>query len=131
MTDVSGGSLRLDQWLFYARFFKSRSLAAKQCKARKIRINGEPQTKASAQVAVGDVLTFPKAGRIVVVKVAALGTRRGPAPEARALYEDLSPPPPKTEEQAAENRHEVRDKGAGRPTKAHRRAIERLKRLFG
>lgn len=127
MTEVH--ARRLDQWLFYARFFKSRSLAAKQCRARRIRINGAPQIKASAQVAVGDVLTFPKAGRIVVVKIAALGTRRGPAPEARALYEDLSPPrdekPP-----VDEPRHAMRDKGAGRPTKAHRRAIERLKRLF-
>ena len=131
MTAGDAQSIRLDQWLFYARFFKSRSLAAKQCKARRIRINGTPQTKASAQVAVGDVLTFPKAGRIVVVKIAALGARRGPAPEARALYEDLSPPPPGAEEQAPERRHAARDKGAGRPTKAHRRAIERLKRLFG
>ncbi|MCG8503522.1 MAG: RNA-binding S4 domain-containing protein [Sphingomonadales bacterium] len=131
MTDLPGGRLRLDQWLFHARFFKSRSLAAKQCRARKIRINGEPQTKASAQVAVGDVLTFPKAGRIVVVRIAALGTRRGPAPEARGLYEDLSPPPKSEEKDTAEIPQAVRDKGAGRPTKAHRRAIERLKRLFG
>ena len=119
---------RLDQWLWYARFYKSRSLAAKICRARKVRINGVAQSKASATVTEGDVLTFAKGERIFVVKVHGLGHRRGPAAEARALYEDLSPPRPL--QPTPTPMSEDRPRGAGRPTKADRRAIERLKRLF-
>lgn len=93
--DVAQGRLRLDKWLLYARFVKTRSLAAKLCASGKMRVNGGGRvTKASHMVRVGDVLTFPLASHIRVIKVLALATRRGPAPEARRLYEDLSPPTP-------------------------------------
>jgi ribosome-associated heat shock protein Hsp15 len=118
------GALRLDKWLWHARFFKSRSLAAKLCAGSRVRVNRRVVSKPSATVRVGDVLTFPQAERIRVVRVAALGTRRGPAPEAAALYEDLSPP----ERASAAAR---RIPGAGRPTKAERRAIDRLKAMRG
>ena len=116
---------RLDKWLWYARFFKTRSLATRVCAASRVRINRVVVAKANAAVKIGDVLTFPQASRIRVVEVAALGERRGPAAEARALYTDLVPYEPVVGETAAPA---PRARGAGRPTKAERRATERLKR---
>jgi ribosome-associated heat shock protein Hsp15 len=86
---VASGSLRIDKWLWYARFFKSRSLASKFCESGLMRINGETTQKAHHALRVGDVLTFPIGHRVRIVRVLALGERRGPAPEARALYEEL------------------------------------------
>ncbi|MEL0107648.1 MAG: RNA-binding S4 domain-containing protein [Rhodospirillales bacterium] len=117
--------LRIDKWLWYARFFKSRSLAAKQCNDKRIRINGEAGVKAHHLIKAGDVLTFPKGPHIRVIKIIALATRRGPAPEAQALYEDLEPPVSRKQKQSSQVA--ARDPGAGRPTKADRRAIDRLK----
>ncbi len=82
-------SVRLDKWLWQARFFKSRALASKLCAAGRVRIYGEVVTKAHAANRPGHVLTFPQARDIRVVRVMALGTRRGPAVEARTLYDDL------------------------------------------
>lgn len=120
-------SLRLDKWLWHARFFKSRTLAAKHCAAGRVRINRLAADKAHQQVRPGDVLTFPQGNDVRVVRVVALGARRGPAPEARTLYDDLAPPEPR---QAAAKRPPPpgrREKGAGRPTKLERREIDRLK----
>lgn len=89
MTEASG--LRIDKWLWYARLFKSRSQASKLAAEGRIRVDGKIVTRAHHPVKVGDVLTFPKARHIRVVRVVALGTRRGPAAEARTLYEDLLP----------------------------------------
>ena len=86
---------RLDKWLWFARFFKSRTLAAKLCEEERIRVNRALIAKAHQPVRVGDVLTFPQARQIRVVRVLGLGARRGPAEEARTLYEDLDPPSPK------------------------------------
>ncbi|MBY6046453.1 RNA-binding S4 domain-containing protein [Vannielia litorea] len=85
-------SLRIDKWLFHARFFKTRSLAAKLVSEGKLRVDGTPISKPSRTVSPGDTLTFPKDRHIRVIRIVALGTRRGPAPEAQALYEDLAPP---------------------------------------
>ncbi|EWY37339.1 tRNA synthetase RNA-binding protein [Skermanella stibiiresistens SB22] len=121
--ELASGRLRLDKWLWYARFFKTRSLAAKLCAAGAVRIGGTPVTKAHHAVKPGDVLTFAQGRHIRIIKVLALAARRGPAPEARALYEDLSPPAPET----AMPRSAERAPGSGRPTKADRRATERLR----
>ena len=123
----TGERIRLDKWLWHARFFKTRSLAAKVCRAGKVRINGAHIKKASALVHLGDVLTFPQAKLIKIVKLLAVGERRGPAPEAQALYEDLSPPAPKQKDKIKLQAPFVRDAGAGRPTKADRRAVDKLK----
>ena len=87
---LSEPSIRLDKWLWHARFFKSRSLASKICGSGRIRVNGVTVEKAHFGVRVGQVVTFPQAHRIWVVRILGLGTRRGPAPEAQLLYEDLS-----------------------------------------
>jgi ribosome-associated heat shock protein Hsp15 len=84
---------RLDKWLWCARFYKSRSLAADACRSRHVRLDGRVIDKANAQVKPGSVISFPWGDRVRVIRVAALADRRGPAPEARDLYEDLSPPP--------------------------------------
>ena len=81
--------LRLDKWLWQARFFKTRALAAQVIGKRRIRINETVITKTHYRVRPGDVLTFPQGHSIRVVRVLATGTRRGPANEARTLYEDL------------------------------------------
>ena len=72
---------------------------------------------------VGDVLTIALERRVLVLKVAALGTRRGPLAEAQKLYEDLSPPPPPREAPAPQPPGQ-REAGAGRPTKRDRRRID-------
>lgn len=125
--DVGGReTLRLDKWLWYARFLKSRSLATRLCQSRAVRLNRRPISKANTSVKVGDVLTLAVANRVRVVRVLALGERRGPASEAAKLYQDLTPEqPPATK--AVPSGAVTRDQGAGRPTKADRRAIDRLK----
>ncbi len=130
---MSGDRQRLDKWLWYARFFKTRSLATRVCTASRVRINRVVVAKANAALKIGDVLTFPQASRIRVVEVAALGERRGPAAEARALYTDLTPDQPVAGKTAVgvPAAPAPRARGAGRPTKAERRATERFKRGDG
>ncbi len=92
--DDSG--LRLDKWLWQARFFKTRALAAQIAARRKVRINRTLVTKPHYRVRPGDVLTFPQGREIRVVRILALGVRRGPAPEAQMLYENVAEEAPST-----------------------------------
>jgi ribosome-associated heat shock protein Hsp15 len=85
--------LRLDKWLWQARFFKSRSLAAGVIEAGAVRVNGIRVTRPGREVTEGDTLTFAQGGRIRVIRVLALGQRRGPASEAQDLYTDLDSAP--------------------------------------
>ena len=126
MSDTQAATLRLDKWLWHARFARTRSLAAKLVAGARFRINGNPTDKAHHAVRPGDVLTFPLGPHIRVIKVLALGTRRGPAPEARLLYDDLDPPK-STPTVPAEPPVAPRADGAGRPTKRERRETDRLK----
>ncbi|CUH63788.1 Heat shock protein 15 [Thalassovita gelatinovora] len=109
--------LRLDKWLWHARFFKTRGLAAKTVSAGHVRVNSTKVSKPAQSVGAGDVLTFPQGRQIRVVQVEALGERRGPAPEAQMLYTDLTPPedniPPAP-----------RFEGKGRPSKRDRRMFD-------
>ena len=102
---------------------KTRSLATKLIVDGRMRVNGAPTQKAHYTVKLGDVLTFPLGPHIRVIKVVALGSRRGPAPEAQARYEDLDPPRPAAPRQAASAPFEERKPGAGRPTKRDGRRI--------
>lgn len=86
------GSQRLDKWLWFARFFKSRSEAANMCTSRHLRLDGRVIEKPHATVRVGSVISFPRNGCVVVVKVEGIPERRGPFILARTLYKDLSPP---------------------------------------
>ncbi|WP_353937428.1 RNA-binding S4 domain-containing protein [Mesorhizobium liriopis] len=85
------GRQRIDKWLFFARLVKSRSLGAKLVELGRVRINRRKAEKPSDAVHVGDVLTLNLDRRIAVLRVLDLGERRGPAPEAQGLYEDLAP----------------------------------------
>ena len=88
----------------------------------KVRVNGARVSKAAFQVGAADVLTFSKEREVRVVRIAAVGVRRGPAAEARALYEDLSPPQDAPEPAAP------KFDGQGRPTKRDRRKLEDARR---
>lgn len=114
-------SVRLDRFLFASRLFKSRTLAQTACEANHVRVNGEP-ARSSHALRVGDeIRAFSPRGSIVWEVLQLAEKRLGP-PQARLLYADHSPPPPPREERVA-----VRDRGAGRPTKADRRATERFR----
>lgn len=118
-------SQRIDVWLWHARFYKTRSRATKMVRGGKVRLNGNVCKKSSTLISIADVLTFSRADDILIARVQAFAARRGPAPEAQMLYEDLTP----AKEQATEKRDghiSNRDKGSGRPTKNERRAIDRL-----
>ncbi len=120
---TAAGRQRIDKWLFFARIIKSRTLAAKLVEAGKVRVNGDKIDQPAHPIKPGDGLTITLDRRIAVLRVLQPGARRGPAEEARTLYEDLSPPPDaRPAPPVAE-----RDEGAGRPTKRERREIDRLR----
>jgi ribosome-associated heat shock protein Hsp15 len=117
-------SVRLDKWLWAARVFKTRSLAADACDGGKVDVNAQA-AKPAKPLHPGDVVrvTLPQ-GRYRTLKVMMLGERRGPPRVARVLFEDLTPPEPPRTRLARPPR---RLPGAGRPTKRERREIERLR----
>ena len=117
-------TLRLDKWLWYTRLCKTRTQATVLCRSGQVRVNRTPIRKPNHAVRPDDVLTFALGRRIWVVRVVALGERRGPFREAQTLYEDLSPPPVPRADRTLESGR--RDRGAGRPTKRDRRAIDRF-----
>lgn len=128
MTGPAEESVRIDRWLLAARVYKTRSLCAEACAGGKVEVN-DHTASAHKLVRVGDrVAATTVAGRRQLV-VRALGLRRLSAPDARELYEDVTPPP--TPEELERRRYampEFRDPGAGRPTKRDRRDIQRLRR---
>lgn len=82
--------LRLDKWLWQARFFKTRAEAALRIEKGKVRINGQRCTKPGHGIMTGDVLTFAQEGGVRVIRILGLGLRRGPASEAQLLYLDVA-----------------------------------------
>jgi ribosome-associated heat shock protein Hsp15 len=126
---VRGGApteepVRVDRWLWAARFYKTRSLAHAACEGGKVDVNGQA-ARPSRSVRTGDRLriTLGEWRRELVVR--AVGERRGPAPEARTLYEDLSPPPPPRARRLPPPL--LRTAGLGRPTKRDRRLLDRVR----
>ena len=125
--------VRLDKWLWYARFFKTRSLATKLILSGKLRINGEVTSKPHRQAQIGLVLTFPQGPLIRVIRIDEIDKGRGPAPEAAMLYTDLDPPTARQtnkEVRLDHRRFENRLIGSGRPTKKDRRETTKLKDPF-
>ena len=121
-------ALRLDKWLWYARFFKTRTMATKAIAGGRFRLDGEVMSKPHRTAIIGQTLTFAQGANIRVIRIVALGSRRRPASEAMLLYEYLvSPQPKQTEITAHDPGFEVREKGVGRPTKRERRLTDRLK----
>ncbi len=92
---TSEGACRIDVWLWRARLFKTRSLSARFIEQGGVRlVRGGTETrldKASRPVRIGDGLVMAVGGRLIAVKVEAIGERRGPPGEARSLYSELGP----------------------------------------
>ncbi|HEY4199063.1 MAG TPA: RNA-binding S4 domain-containing protein [Devosiaceae bacterium] len=130
MADLAGdrpGKQRLDKWLFFSRAVKSRTLAQKLVESGAVRVNAERTTSSDHKVGAGDVLTFTLHTRLLVWRIRDPGERRGPAPEAVLLYEDLSPAPlPRAEISPFDAAIAPRAPGSGRPTKKQRRETDRL-----
>lgn len=116
MSEETVSRQRLDKWLFFSRTVKTRSLAAKLVEGRKVRVNRVKIEKSSYPIKVGDVLTIRLERSVVVYKVAGFGVRRGPAAEARLLYEDLTPA------EVVTDRQNIISSGP-RPTKRDRRQL--------
>lgn len=116
-------SVRLDVWLWAVRVYKTRSLATTAVRGGHVRVNGDP-VKASYALKVGDEVRVRIASFDRVLGVRELLVKRVGAPVAAKAYEDRTPPPPPREFVAP---IVTRDRGAGRPTKRERRAIDQLR----
>jgi ribosome-associated heat shock protein Hsp15 len=89
---MAENAIRLDQFLWYTRFAKSRAIAQSLVGEGHVRIDGRPARKAATPVRVGSVVGLPLGDQVRIVRVETLPSRRGPAPEARSCYTDLVPP---------------------------------------
>ena len=117
--------IRLDTWLWYARFYKSRSLSSKAILSGKLRVNSIKIIKPASKVKINDVLTINHVNIVRIIQVQRLGARRGPASEAQKLYKDLS-----GDSTGASNIKHVSDKSKKdtnkRPTKKDRRILDKI-----
>ena len=137
MADKQGDErVRIDKWLWAARFFKTRSLAAAAVSGGKVDLN-DSRVKRSKLVEIGDVISVRKGPYEFVVHVRGLSGRRGPASEAQKLYEETDESKAARELLAEQRRLERESApppspfkylGKGRPTKKDRRAMSRIKR---
>jgi ribosome-associated heat shock protein Hsp15 len=136
MPDAAPGSVqRIDQWLWFARIAKSRTLAQVLIERGKVRVNREKVYKTATIVRPGDVLTLSLGPRVLSIEILGIGTRRGPASEAAVLYRDLAPAPPGAMSTAegeiggteADTQQALRFEGTGRPTKLQRRQLDKLR----
>ncbi|MEM1273513.1 MAG: RNA-binding S4 domain-containing protein [Pseudomonadota bacterium] len=107
----------MDKWLWHARFFKTRTLASRIVTEGRVRVNGDRVSKPSTAVGPSDTLTFAWGQHVRVVRIVAIGARRGPAPEAQALYEDLTEQTPASPQRTGP-----------RPTKRDRRSLNLLRK---
>jgi ribosome-associated heat shock protein Hsp15 len=120
--------VRLDKWLWAARFFKTRALAAEAVEGGKVQLNGDRPKRARA-LQVGDELRIRLGPYEHIVAVRALSDRRGPATQAAALYQETEASRRAREALAIQLKslHSLFGPEKGRPTKKDRREIERLK----
>ncbi len=126
-TSAPGGGLRVDKWLWAARFFKTRGLASEAASGGKVHVNGE-RCKPARRVHAGDRLTIHRGPQVWEVDVVALNDQRRPAREAAALYEETEASRSRREAEAARRRQERVEAPAGRPDKRERRQIRRFVR---
>ena len=125
-SQTNGAGVRLDKWLWFARFFKTRTRATAACTQKKIQLDGVVVSKAGLTIKPGQIVSFAQGHDRCVVQVIALGQRRGPAEEARQLYRELQRV---SQPQKAKN-PAVRQRGTGRPTKKQRRQTDSLQQQF-
>ena len=118
--------LRIDKWLWAARFFKTRSLAVDAIECGKVLVN-EARVKPAKTIATGDTLSIRLGAYLFEVEVLALSDKRGPAPQAQKLYRESEGSRLKREALALEIKAQPKLEVKGRPTKRDRREIERFK----
>jgi ribosome-associated heat shock protein Hsp15 len=128
MGDQEEGRVRLDKWLWAARFFKTRALAAEAVEGGKVDVNGD-RPKRARPIQVGDEIRIRLGQYEHIVAVLALSARRGPASEAAGLYRETDASRAKREELSIQLKslHAVFGPDKGRPSKKDRRDIQRLK----
>jgi ribosome-associated heat shock protein Hsp15 len=126
--DAGPDKVRLDKWLWAARFFKTRALAAEAVEGGKVQVNGD-RPKRARLLQVGDELRIRLGPYEHVVTVRALSDRRGPATQAAGLYQETDASRNAREALAVQLKslHSLFGPERGRPTKKDRREIERLK----
>mgnify|MGYP001003414637 FL=1 len=117
--------IRLDTWLWYARFYKSRSLSSKAILSGKLRINSNKITKPATKVKTNDVLTLNYVNEIRVIQIQSLGSRRGPASEAQSLYIDLTEDRIGSSNVKSKIEKSKKDSNK-RPTKKDRRLLDKI-----
>ncbi len=122
--------LRIDKWLWAARFFKTRALAVEAVECGKVHVN-DARIKPAKAIGAGDILTIRLGPYQHVVEVLALSDRRGPAPQAQKLYRETEQSRIQREALAAELRAQAKPAFPGRPTKRDRRTIEKFREKFG
>lgn len=127
--DHDTGTMRLDKWLWAARFFKTRALAQKHIELGRILVNGM-KVKNSKNITVGDTIDLTLNSLPYKIKVAALNHQRRPAPEARLLYvEDMDTAARREQQRLLDQASRVSAAYPdGRPTKRDRRQLDRMKR---
>ena len=124
---TESSKLRIDKWLWAARFFKTRALAADAVECGKVLVN-DTRVKPAKAVAVGDLLVIRLGPYQFVVEVLALSDKRGPAPQAQKLYKETEESGKRREALALELKAQVQNETRdGRPTKKDRRDIERFR----
>jgi ribosome-associated heat shock protein Hsp15 len=116
--------MRLDKWLWAARFYKTRALAVEAIAAGHVSVNGE-RAKAAKALRPGDAVEVRRAPFVQAIVVKALSERRGPAAEAQALYEETAESRARRTQLAAELKAFTPPRFRGRPTKKDRRDYER------
>ena len=117
--------IRLDTWLWYARFYKSRSLSSKAILSGKLRINSNKITKPATKVKTNDVLTLNYVNEIRIIQIQSLGSRRGPASEAQSLYIDLTEDRIGSSNVKSKIEKSKKDSNK-RPTKKDRRLLDKI-----
>ncbi len=128
MSDFTADKLRLDKWLWAARFFKTRSLAKAAIEGGKVHLGGQ-RVKVSKEISVGDTVQIRQGWDEKVVRVVALSDQRRGAPQAQALYQETAESVARREADAAARKAAggMIDRPAGRPSKKQRRQIHRFK----
>lgn len=127
MSDNQSTKCRLDKWLWAARFFKTRSIAADAVSSGKVRVDAE-RAKSAKEVRIGMIIFIKTRDKEVEVEVTGLSNLRKGAPEASLLYQETADSIQKREQLKVTktNDHALRDKGAGRPTKRQLRDIRKF-----
>lgn len=130
MADQTAGGVRIDKWLWCARLYKTRALAAQGCRKNEVQLDGA-SVKASRLLVGEEQISVQRTDFHKIVKVVELLKKRVGAELAVQAYVDLTPVPDPRSKPLQQIKSGVREKGSGRPTKRDRRLIDKLRRDGG